>query len=114
MSRTLRSPILRRAPTELTADVASQMVEILEVQAGLSGLANLEMGTWDHGVVFENWDDQRGEVVANFPEGSRLVQAVDQIASSCSPEPLNDADLVHPNFVWATPSLMDTSSGSST
>jgi hypothetical protein len=82
------------------------MIEILEIQSGLGGLAKLDMSEWAHGVVFGDWGDNRRIAEDAFPDGRLLVERVDRIASDCSDEPLSTADLVHANFSTAN-SLFD-------
>lgn len=94
----LQEHVIGSRPERLSAVVAVQMTEILDVQAGLGALATLDMSAWAHGVVFEDWDGLRAQVLAGFPGGHLIVQAVDDIAGVCSSEPLPNDDLVHANF----------------
>ena len=85
-------------PERLDDRVASLMIEVLEVQAGLGYLAGPGWSQWAWGTVFEDWDGLRSAVHAGFPRGEEVASAVDAIASSCDPAPLGAADLVHGNF----------------
>jgi aminoglycoside phosphotransferase (APT) family kinase protein len=85
-------------PSRLDERVAALMVDVLEIQAGLGTLAGPGWSQWAWGTVFEDWGALRAAVRAGFPRGGEIVGAVDAIASSCRPDPLDAADLVHGNF----------------
>jgi hypothetical protein len=84
-------------PPAIDRHVADQMIEIFDIQAGLTPAAAEGWGDWIARVMFEDWEGLRGRVHP-LPGGERIVRSVDAIAEKCKDEPLCSGDLVHGDF----------------
>ena len=94
----LQELVTGRRPERLDRELASQILNILDIQAGLRPDAIVDWSDWVRGSVLEDWDDQRAPVRARFPLGRQIVAQADRVAAACAHTALPGDDLVHGNL----------------
>jgi hypothetical protein len=85
-------------PSRLDGDLVRQVIDMLEIQAGLRPDALVDWSDWVRGSVLDDWDDHRAPVEARFPLGGQIVAQANRVAASCADTELSTADLVHGNL----------------